>query len=178
MNDCPNAEIRDLLCDAIHGTLADAGRRRVDEHVATCADCRAELALLHRARTVLTRRTPQIDAARIALAIPPRRATARALRFSTWRVAATIAVMAVGAASLSLARREFGTPNGAGNGESAASSAAGAQDAHLLSFSGRLSTLNDADLEQLLADIDDFDGGTPAEPAAVLPVPAWDGGIP
>ena len=77
MNDCPNAEIRDLLCNAIHGTLADGDRRRVDEHVATCADCRAELALLHRARTLLTRSTPQIDAARIASAIPPRQATPR-----------------------------------------------------------------------------------------------------
>jgi len=178
MNDCPNAEIRDLLCDAIHGTLTDGDRRRVDEHVATCADCRAELALLQRARTVLDRRTPAVDAARIAAAIPPRRATARALRFSTWRVAASIAVMAVGAASLSLARSQIGNRDGAGIGESAVSSAAGPQDAQMLSFSGRLSMLNDADLEQLLADIDDFDGGTPAEPAAVLPVPAWDGGTP
>lgn len=178
MNDCPNAEIRDLLCDVVHGTLADRERRRVDEHVSTCADCTAELALLHRARTVLARRTPTIDAARIASAIPPRRVTARALRFSTWRVAATIAVMAVGAASLSLVRQEIGTRNGAGIGETAVSSAAGGQDSQTLSFSGRLSMLNDEDLEQLLAEIDDFDGGTPAEPATVLPVPAWDGGTP
>jgi len=53
-----------------------------------------------------------------------------------------------------------------------------AGDAQTLSFSGRLSMLQDEDLEQLLAEIDDFDGGTPEEPAVVLPVPAWDGGTP
>jgi anti-sigma factor RsiW len=174
MNDCPNAEMRDMLCDVVHRTLADADCRRVEEHIATCAECKAELALLHRAREVLTRQAPAIDTARIAAAIP-RRAPARAFRFSTWRIAASIAVIAVGAASLSVARQMNGG-GGAGVGETATASAA--PDAHTLSFSGRLSTLNDEDLEQLLAEIDDFDGSTPAEPATVLPVPAWDGGTP
>ena len=175
MNDCPNAEIRDLLCDAVHGTLSHENRRRVDEHVAACVDCTSELELLTRARTVLRRRAPQVDSARIVSAIAPRtlRRTA-APRFAHWRIAATIAVMAVGAASLSLARMDRGSSNGSNvaaepNGDPSAT-------AHALSFSGRLSTLDDADLEQLLAEIDEFDGGTPAEPAAVLPVPAWEGG--
>ena len=176
MNDCPNAEMRDQLCDVVHRTLSDADCRRVEEHIATCAECTAELALLHRARAVLTRQAPTVDTARIAAAIPRRRATAPALRFSTWRVAATIAVIAVGASSLSIARREFGSGNAAGAGESAATTVSGAGDRHTLSFAGRLSTLNDEDLALLLAEIDEFDGGTPAEPAAVLPVPAWDGG--
>ena len=176
MNDCPNAEIRDLLCDAVHGTLADADRRRVEAHVAACADCRAELALLHRARAVLARGAPSIDTARIVAAIAPRhRVASRLLRVSTWRVAATIALVAVGVGSVSLVRQAR-TGNGAGIGESAVGSPV--SDAHTLSFSGRLSTLGDEDLEQLLAEIDDFDGGTPAEPAVVLPVPAWDGGTP
>src|SRR5688500_8737195 len=176
MNDCPNAEMRDLLCDVVHRTLADADCRRVEEHIATCAECTAELALLHRAREVLTRQAPAIDAARIAAAIP-RRAPGRAFRFSTWRIAASIAVIAVGAASLSVARQQM-NGRGVGASESAAMTASAVPDTHSLSFSGRLSTLNDEDLAQLLAEIDDFDGGTPAEPAAVLPVPAWDGGTP
>jgi anti-sigma factor RsiW len=173
MNDCPNADIRDLLCDHVHGTLAEAERRRVDAHVAGCVDCTSELELLGRARTALRRTTPRIDRARIASAIAPRSARPM-LRFSNWRVAATIAVMAVGAASLSLARREG--PITTATIDTAGQTAVG--EAHALSFSGRLSTLDDADLEQLLAEIDDFDGGTPAEPAAVLPVPAWEGGTP
>ena len=171
MNDCPNAEIRDLLCDAVHGTLGDANRVRVDEHVAGCDDCRAELALLHRARAVLSRGAPGIDTAKIVAALPSRRA-ARRFRYSTWRVAATIAVIAIGAGSLSI----VGSKGAAGNGEDTA--AGRVADAQTLSFSGRLSMLQDEDLEQLLAEIDDFDGGTPEEPAVVLPVPAWDGGTP
>ncbi len=172
MNDCPNAEIRDLLCDAVHGTLAGADRDRVETHVAGCDDCRAELALLHRARAVLSRGAPSIDTAKIVAALPPHRTAARGLRFSTWRVAATIAVIAIGAGSLSLVRQEDATMRG---GDSATGQVT---DAQTLSFSGRLSMLQDEDLEQLLAEIDDFDGGTPAEPAVVLPVPAWDGGTP
>ena len=173
MNDCPNAEIRDLLCDAVHGTLGQANCARVDEHVAGCEDCRAELALLHRARAVLSRGAPSIDTAKIVAALPSHRAAARGLRFSTWRVAATIAVIAIGAGSLSLVQQE-GT-NLRNGGDSATGQVT---DAQTLSFSGRLSMLQDEDLEQLLAEIDDFDGGTPAEPAVVLPVPAWDGGTP
>ena len=172
MNDCPNAEIRDLLCDAVHGTLGEANCARVDEHVAGCEDCRAELALLHRARAVLSRNAPSVDTARIVAALPPRRAAARGLRFSTWRVAATIAVIAIGAGSLSLVGREQMVAVGE---DTAAGRVA---DPQTLSFSGRLSMLQDEDLEQLLAEIDDFDGGTPEEPAVVLPVPAWDGGTP
>ena len=171
MNDCPNADIRDLLCDHVHGTLAEADRRRVDEHVADCVDCTSELELLGRARAALRRTTPSVDRARIASAIAPR-ATRPAFRFANWRVAATIVVMAVGAASLSLASRERGMNDGMTADQTAVT------EAHALSFSGRLSTLDDADLEQLLAEIDGFDGGTPAEPAVVLPVPAWEGGTP
>lgn len=174
MNDCPNAEIRDLLCDVVHATLAGAERRRVEDHVATCADCAAELALLRRARAVLARATPAVDASRIAAAIPRRQDARRPMRFSTWRVAATIAVVAIGAASLSLvemARSRIDSAAGAGE------SAVGVtEEAHTLSFAGRLSTLNEDDLEQLIAEIDDYDGGIPAEPRAVLALPAWDGG--
>jgi hypothetical protein len=170
MNDCPNAGIRDLLCDVVHGTLADADRRRVEAHIAACADCAAELDLLRRARTVLARATPAVDTARIAAAIPRPYDAARLVRFSTWRIAATIAVVALGAASLSLLDLERS------GGRNAADVVAGAGEAHTLSFAGRLSELNEEDLEQLIAEIDDYDGGIPAEPRAVLAIPAWDGG--
>jgi hypothetical protein len=174
-NDCPDAEIRDLLCNAVHETLAKHDHERVHAHIAGCADCTAELALLHRARAVLARGTPAIDAARIAAAIPAPQRRRWSFNVTNLRVAATIAVIAIGAASLSLALQERGLGN---DPDSTVASIAGAPDAHTLSFAGRLSTLEADELEQLLAEMDDFDGGTPAEPAAVLPVPAWDGGTP
>ena len=178
MNDCPNADIRDLLCNAVHDTLAADDRRRVDAHVASCADCTAELALLHRAREVLKRGTPQVDANRIAAAIPVRRTRSWGASVPAWRIAATIAVMAVGAASLSRTRGGIAPDGGRAGGESAVGTVAAANDPHTLSFSGRLSSLDDEDLAQLLSEIDDLDGGTPAEPAVVLPVPGWEGGTP
>ncbi len=171
MNDCPNAEIRDQLCDVVHRTMSDADCRRVEDHIATCADCTAEIALIRRAHAVLTRRAPSVDTATIVAALPKRR-TQRVMSFSAWRVAASIAVIAVGAASLSLVRMEDRV-------DGASITAAGvAADEHTLSLGGRLSALEDEDLEQLLAEMDDFDGATLVEPRAVLPVPAWEGGIP
>ena len=167
MNDCPNAEIRDQLCDVVHRTLSDADCRRVEEHIATCADCAAEIALIRRAHAVLTRPAPSIDTATIVAALPRHRAQ-RAMSFSAWRIAAGIAVFAVGAASVSLARMEDRVDGAAATGA----------DAHTLSLAGRLSTLADEDLEQLLAEMDDFDGATLVEPGAVLPVPTWEGGTP
>ena len=178
MNDCPNADIRDLLCNAVHDTLAADDRRRVDAHVASCADCTAELALLHRARAVLDRGTPHVDANRIAAAITVRRRRSWVTSVPGWRIAATIAVMAVGAASLSRTRGGMAPDSGLATGKGAVGTVAAATDAHTLSFSGRLSSLDDEDLAQLLSEIDDLDGGTPAEPAVVLPVPGWEGGTP
>ncbi len=177
MNDCPNAEIRDQQCDVFHRTLSDADCQRVEEHIATCHDCAAEIALLHRARAVLSRTAPAVNTSAIVAALPrPQRSRARAMSFGNWRIAASIAVIAVGAASLSLVRMQ-GAGNDAGP-DSLGTAVASNIDAHTLSFSGRLSALEDEDLEQLLADIDEFDGATPVEPRAVLPVPSWDGGTP
>ena len=173
MNDCPNAEIRDQLCDVVHRTLSDAECRRVEEHIATCPDCTAEIALIRRAAAVLSRTAPAVNTSAIVAALPrPHRA--RHMSFANWRIAATIAVVALGAASLSLVR------NAGDDGvtDTLGATIAVSPDTHSLSFSGRLSALDDADLEQLLADIDDFDGATPVEPSTVLPVPAWDGGTP
>ena len=177
MNDCPNADMRDQLCDVVHRTLSDADCKVVEDHIATCPDCAAEIALLQRARAVLGRTAPAVNTAAIVAALPrPQHARARERSFSNWRVAASIAVIAVGAASISLARIQ--DRGGDRTRDTAGIAIASNADAHTLSFSGRLSALEDEDLEQLLADIGDFDGATPVEPSTVLPVPGWDGGTP
>jgi anti-sigma factor RsiW len=175
MNDCPNADMRDQLCDVVHRTLSDADCQRVEAHIAACADCTAEIALLRRAQAVLARQAPSVDTAAIVSALPRRRAP-RPMAFPAWRVAASIAVIAVGAASISIARMD--SAGGVGDGSSTRRAAATATGALTLSFAGRLSVLEDEDLEQLLAEIDEFDGETPVEPRVILPVPAWDGGTP
>src|SRR5512140_1830353 len=72
MNDCPNADVRDLLPDR----LDEAARAMVESHLEGCADCRAELALLRDVRASL-RRAPALNVAAIAAAIPAYHAPVR-----------------------------------------------------------------------------------------------------
>jgi anti-sigma factor RsiW len=170
MIDCGNVEMRELLPEHMHGVLDVAARARVDAHLAGCEPCRAELALLRQARAVLGR-APRVDAERIARALPapgrarPQSGTAGVGRRSPtlWRIAATIAVFAVGGTSVFVASRLGEQPAGASvvaTGETAsARTVRGAQPAGL-SFGGGFADLSDAELEQLLGTI---------EEAAVLP---------
>jgi anti-sigma factor RsiW len=102
MTDCPNGEVRDLLPDLLNGRLSPDVRREVEAHVRSCADCRAELALLRDLRATMAR-VPVMDAARIAAAVPAHRAPARRL-WAGWRAAAAILVIAAGGTSVALIR--------------------------------------------------------------------------
>ena len=72
MRDCPNGEMRDRLPELMHNRLDGESLRVVQAHVAGCADCRAELALLEQLRAVPV--APRIDASRIVAALPRYRA--------------------------------------------------------------------------------------------------------
>ena len=76
MTECPNANVRDLLPDLVHGRLDAETRVMVEAHLAGCADCAAEQALLRDLRASL-RRTPHLDLAAIAAAVPAYRAPVR-----------------------------------------------------------------------------------------------------
>jgi hypothetical protein len=104
MTDCPNGDVRDLLPEYLHDRLTAAERRGMDVHLATCAACREELALLRDLRGTL-RRAPAVDVDAIAAAIPAYRAAAPRRAASGWRVAAAIVAIAVGGASVALIHR-------------------------------------------------------------------------
>lgn len=132
MADCSNLDIRELLPERGGGALSAADMARVDAHLASCALCRSELALIQAARRVL-RVSPSIDVARIASAVieattapsrpqlvasamraapPPVRPR---LRWVGWKAAAAIAVAAAGAgtfASWHSANEPVAAPNG------------------------------------------------------------------
>ncbi len=103
MNDCPNAEIRDRLPDFLHERLDARARGEVAAHVERCTDCRAELELLRELHVVIAA-VPTVDVARIVGALPKSTGVMRARRprlmVSSWRVAAAIAVLALGGVSL------------------------------------------------------------------------------
>lgn len=104
MIDCPNGDIRDLLPDYVHDRLTLADRRTVDVHLASCAACRDELALLRDLRGTL-RRAPAVDMDAIAAAIPAYRAPAPRRVASGWRIAAAAAAIVVGGTSVALLHR-------------------------------------------------------------------------
>ena len=126
MTDCPNAEIRDLLPDYVHDQLNATDFARVEQHVASCADCAEEVALLQTVLAIRPKvRVPNIadilaslpkpgqlthaalhDNVRVAAVegvrdISTAKSVARKSRtFGNWRAIAAVAVMAVGATVL------------------------------------------------------------------------------
>lgn len=68
MSECRNLEVRDLLPALARGELKSSERVAVEEHLATCATCRAELELVRDFASAL-RSVPPIDTARIAQAV-------------------------------------------------------------------------------------------------------------
>ncbi len=68
MTDCSRDDIRDLLPDLVHDQLDAAERARVQQHLADCADCVAELELLRSMRATAFA-TPEVNVDRIAAAV-------------------------------------------------------------------------------------------------------------
>lgn len=104
MTDCPNGEMRDLLPDLLHDRLVPAERAAVESHLASCAECRAELALLSELRGTL-RGAPAVDVAAIVRALPAPATRAWRPRHQ-WRIAAAIATLAIGGGSIAVVRHE------------------------------------------------------------------------
>lgn len=126
MTDCPRGDIRDLLPELVHGELGGEERAEVERHVANCAECSAEVALLRSARRALTME-PHVDVARIAAAVAaaqrtrsaggskaesmqPRSSRLRSLAWE-WRAAAGIAAVAVGVMSYAVGRGHMAAPS-------------------------------------------------------------------
>lgn len=106
MTDCPNGDVRDLLPELLHGRLDEESRRTVESHLASCADCRAELRLLADMRAMMDAH-PAIDVGAIAAAVPnaaPARQQTRG-QWLGWRTAAAITMLAAGGTSLAVIQR-------------------------------------------------------------------------
>lgn len=123
MKECTRDDMRDLLPDLVHERLDAATRAEVTRHVASCAECQAELELLRSMRNALAP-APQLDVRRIAAAVAASRdatpdTDVRALgvrraasgrRRIAWRIAAGFVVAALGVATWVLSRQTPFTP--------------------------------------------------------------------
>ena len=118
MHDCDNGDVRDLLPLRLHGTLDARGHARVDAHLAQCASCVEELALLRLVHRALP--TPEVaiaDVVRVVAAVPtvvgPRGAgSARGARWRMpqWALAAGVSFVLLGGASVQLVRSRGTVP--------------------------------------------------------------------
>lgn len=102
MTDCPNGDIRDLLPDLVNDRLAPETRAGVEAHVASCEDCREELALLRDVRRSM-HRVPAVAVSDIVRALPAYRAPVRRLG-NGWRIAAAALLIVGGGTSIVVAR--------------------------------------------------------------------------
>lgn len=190
MHDCSDGEMRDLLPGYANGVLSAEARDRVRAHVAGCEDCAAEVELI---RTVgVAYPTPKVDVARIiaSLPAPARQAYRGGSRFRTqqWRIAAGIAMIAMGGISVVVLRSTMHSastaitvPAPVAVQTPVASTSPAVQPSTPtelaqrapqsppvvmgeLSFGGGLSDLSDAQLKSLLREIDALDGAPSTEP--------------
>ena len=195
MTDCPNAEMRDRLPDLLHERLDASARAVVMAHVDQCDDCRAELVLLREASVALTSGVRAVDITSITRVVIGRTAgaqepTRRRARspWMDWRVAASIAVLAVGGASFAVIRarqQPVAAPVPAAVSHSVRAPIAQqvATDTERrashatptpvvpanaeLSAAGGVGDLSDNDLRALLDDLDSIDAMPSAEPEPV-----------
>ena len=193
MTDCPNAEMRDRLPDLLHERLEASVRAAVLAHVDQCDDCRAEMALLREARIVLSPEMRAVDVVAISRVVVertrrPSTVSAHRSPWMNWRIAASVAVLAVGAGAVALYVRSSEmqprvavvadtsptVPNDSRQETVARqptprsmTSPAITEASAELSAAAPVSDLSEGDLRALLRDLDEMDVVPSAEPEQV-----------
>ncbi|HEX6573903.1 MAG TPA: zf-HC2 domain-containing protein [Gemmatimonadaceae bacterium] len=198
MSDCVNNEVREALPDLLNGKLSALDTATMNAHVESCADCRAELAILREAKSSVLL-APAIDVARISAAIQPYgqvvSGTLPARRpflssMNVLRVAAAAAIIAIGGVLFSSSGADSSravtqvatapitealpatsvTPGASQSAVTSGASVKAAQERQVaaLSLVGTTSDLSDADLEQLVSELDQIETLPAAEPQSII----------
>jgi anti-sigma factor RsiW len=176
MNDCQRVEMREALPELVHGTLPVPERARLQEHVAECDDCAAELAII---RAVLASAAlPSARAgiapasvARITAAIPPYRRRSSSLKRVYLELAAACLIGAIG---ISAFEAHSGWLGIGGSDSSAVTALHASRASASASSSAGLTLVNtgdlsDAGLGQLTRDLDNLQAMPPVDPESVTP---------
>ena len=197
MTDCPNGLMRDLLPEYAHGMLGadDAARvaEHLAEHLAACAMCRNELALLGRVQAGLALGVPRMDVAAIVAALPKAppqpqpavRVMPRPwVRRHVWQYAAAAGlVLVVGggivwrrAPDAAAVRVADSSHVAAAIGAESTQSPASVQSENGITFGGGLSDLSLNDLQALLGQMDSVRTLPSTDPESMTPVIMNEGG--
>jgi anti-sigma factor RsiW len=180
--------MRDLLPEYALGVLGEEDAARVAAHVAACDACRAELALLARARTGFALAAPRVDVAAIVSALPSAPRSGRAvapswMRRHAWQYATAAGLLlAVGGGivwrSAPQAARapqaDTTLARGVAVPESTAQAVPASDDG--ITFGGGLSDLSLDDLQKLMGQLDSVRTLPSKDPESVTIVIANEGG--
>lgn len=159
MNDCSNVTMREMLPDLLNDRLPAVARAQVEAHVESCADCRAELALLRLVRASVV--APQMDSSRIAAGIAPyRRPSVWLAAARSWPLRAAAAVILIAGSTTLL--RQTGAP--VAQPDTVLAAAASPELAV-----GALTDIPESDLRALAAELAKLQAVTSAEPEVVVP---------
>jgi hypothetical protein len=170
VTDCPNAEIRDLLPDLLHNNLSAHDTDRAEAHLAACAECRDELELL--SIVCALNLVPKSTRPAFTVAVAPAHKRWSALP-PLVRLAAGIALVAIGGASYSIASNGVrqDTPAGLestyfGFLDSASPYRLSAPSTYTASHNG--SGLDEQAIMEILAEIEKMDGLLSIEPRPLV----------
>ena len=195
MNECTDSNVREMLPDLLHSTLAPDAKGRVEAHLATCEECREDLEVLRTVKEAAVF-APAIDVDHVVRQIPPYRTivpgTERpaSTRIVSWLVAASLAVVVIGGGSLVVARQNSTdlpyaivsdpapvvptptqsitvVPNASQPGTTVASAST---RPHALALAANVDDLSDGNLVQLMDEMNRFDALPASEPDPVIAV--------
>jgi len=190
VNDCVNAGVRDALPDFVNHRLSELDAVTISEHVESCADCRAEVAIL---RDLMNTRplAPIMNVDRLSAAIPayaPLRARSTGFPMRrTWALAAAAALVAIGGWAITTRTIDTSAPQVAATVPVTAATTASVPttvapvtttvaksenttkevQVASLSLVGSTDDLSDSDLESLVAALDGIEAVPSAEPGSV-----------
>lgn len=176
MRECHEMNEREALPLLVRGLLGPVEAARLRAHVASCASCADELALLERTARLFDAATPKVDIAAIVAKLPaaPRRRSltlvrAGALRSRVPRYALAAAASLTLVATLSFAAlkaRVFGEPGGTQVAPDTALPATPAVPVAIIGGT-ELADLGASELEALLAELDRMEATVAAEPISM-----------
>lgn len=175
--DCTNETMRDRLPMLAAGALGASEAAALRGHLAGCAACREELAVLETAGRVFAAATPVIDTAAVLAKLPAAPGARPALRlvpasrrtFGLPRYALAAAASLTLVATLSFAvLRDRSGGGSVGVDIASDSSLPGAPSVPVAMLGGGdLADLSAAELRALLAELDDIEATVAAEPSRV-----------
>lgn len=167
MNDCQNIEIREVLPELAHGTLPEVERARVQQHLAACDDCSAELAIIRAVRGSAV--VPSVNIGGIVAAIPPYRRRRTSMRRVYLELAAACLIGAVGISAFAI--------RGSRSGDTAVTTGARTVASQGLVLVNT-SDLSDDGLAELTRELDKLQAMPTVDPESVTPAALEDAAEP